>query len=201
MIVQIKGILLEAGPLEAVVDLNGIAYSIAIPVTTAERLPGPGQQVHLHTWVVYREDSQTLYGFGRAEERDFFRLLTEKVSGIGPKTAIGIMSGLSLPSLRQAIASGDTATLSRCPGIGRKTAERLCLELKDKVGLPAATGSPTQATGLSESPAAPPDRIADAVAALVALGYKVETADRAVRKVSEADGSLTTEELVRAALR
>ncbi len=201
MIVQIKGTLLEAGPLEAVIDLNGIAYAVSIPVTTAERLPGIGQTVHLHTLAVYREDSQTLYGFGRREERDFFRLLTEKVSGIGPKLAIGIMSGLSLPSLRQAIASGDTATLSRCPGIGRKTAERLCLELKDKVGLPVMTGSPAQ-TGTASSGPPPTDRIADAVAALVALGYKIDTADRAVRKVAEADGSIqTTEELVRAALR
>ncbi|MCC5806419.1 MAG: Holliday junction branch migration protein RuvA [Opitutales bacterium] len=204
MIVHLSGTLLEATPLEAVVDVGGVGYAVAIPVTTAEKLPSPGKSVSLHTLAVYREDAQTLYGFHRREERDFFRLLTEKVSGIGPKLALAIMSGLSLASLRQAIATGDAATLAKCPGIGRKTAERLCLELKDKVGLPAAAspGVTTSGAGGGASAAGGDTRVSDAVAALVALGFKLEAADRAVRRVlDKADGGVTTEELVRAALR
>ncbi len=202
MIVHLSGTLLEATPLEAVVDVGGLGYAVAIPVTTAEKLPSPGKNVSLHTLAVYREDAQTLYGFHRREERDFFRLLTEKVSGIGPKLALAIMSGLSLPSLRQAIAAGDAATLAKCPGIGRKTAERLCLELKDKVGLPAAASPGTTGTPAGAPAAAGDTRISDAVAALVALGFKLEAADRAVRRALEkAEDGATTEELVRTALR
>lgn len=203
MIVHLSGTLLEATPLEAVVDVGGVGYAVAIPVTTAEKLPATGKPVRLHTLAVYREDAQTLYGFHRREERDFFRLLTEKVSGIGPKLALAIMSGLSLASLRQAIASGDAATLAKCPGIGRKTAERLCLELKDKVGVPAASSPAVGAEGTSAAAGGGGDtRVSDAVAALAALGFKMDAADRAVRRALETSGAeATTEELVRAALR
>lgn len=200
MIVLLQGTLVEATPLSAIVDVQGIGYEVHIPVTTAERLPPAGQAVKLHTFAVYREDSQALYGFVDRAERDFFRLLTEKVSGVGPKIALSIMSKLSLPMLQSAIAQGDVATLSKCPGIGKKTAERLVVELRDKVGIPAgashAAGRPSSGDPVATSPQG------EAVLAMIALGYKPDIADRAVRKAAqELDPGATTEALVRAALR
>jgi Holliday junction DNA helicase RuvA len=198
MITSIQGILAEATPLRAVVEVGGFSYEVNVPVTTAERLPLAGSAVRLHTLVIYREDSQTLYGFATAEDRDFFRLMIENVTGIGPKMALSIMSRLSLPLLQGAIRSGDVATLSRCPGIGKKTAERLVVELKAKVGAGAGarlTLLPAGGAAAANSPHA------DAVAALVALGYKVGDADEAVRRASIALGdSATTEAMVRKAL-
>src|SRR6185503_13521805 len=127
-------------PLHAVVELNGLGYEVNVPVTTAEKLPPPGATVKLHTLVIYREDAQTLYGFASAAERDFFRLLIENVTGVGPKGALGIMSRLSLPLLESAIRSGDVGSLSKVPGIGKKTAERLVVELRAKLG--ANTAAP-----------------------------------------------------------
>lgn len=200
MITRITGTLVSATPLHAVVETGGLAYEVHIPVTTAERLPSPGQQARLHTLVVYREDSQTMYGFATEDERDFFRLLVEKVSGIGPKTALSIFSKLSLATLQGAIASGDVALLAKCPGIGKKTAERLVIELRDKLGAFATSGS--AAPGTSESAAAPADnKVRDAVLALVALGYKAADADKSVRQAWVALGpSATTEALIKKAL-
>src|SRR5215211_3936096 len=134
MITSIQGLLTASTPLRATIELNGFGYEVNIPVTTAEKLPQPGSSVKLHTLVIYREDSQTLYGFATPAERDFFRLMIENVTGVGPKMALTIMSRLSLPSLESAIRMGDIATLAKCPGIGKKTAERLVVELKSKVG-------------------------------------------------------------------
>src|SRR3954466_15000117 len=134
MITSIQGTLASAPPLHAIIELNGFGYEVHVPVTTAEKLPQPGATVKLHTLVIYREDAQTLYGFATPAERDFFRLMIENVTGVGPKMALTIMSRLSLPSLESAIRMGDIATLAKCPGIGRKTAERLVVELKAKVG-------------------------------------------------------------------
>ena len=186
MIVFIKGTLVEARPLSAVVEANGLGYHVDIPVTTAEQLPSWGQEVKLFTYQVFREDAQSLYGFASPEERDFFRLITEKVSGIGPKIALSILSKLSLPILQQAIADGDVNKLAQCPGIGKKTAARLCVELKDKVAafassVPTSTGSSLQATPTNSS-------VGDAVSALIALGYKLDVADRAVQKAAQAAG-------------
>lgn len=202
MIVLIQGILLEATPLSAIVDVQGIGYEVHIPVTTAERLPGVGKSVKLHTQAVYREDSQTLYGFAEKRERDFFRLLTEKVSGIGPKIALSILSKLSLSMLQSAIASGDVALLSKCPGIGKKTAERLVVELRDKVGLPATSASVGTATIGDASNPLPKPAQEEAVLAMMALGYKADIADRAVRKALQNLGpDASTEALIKAALR
>src|SRR5580698_7206361 len=134
MITSIRGTLTESALIRAVVEVDGFGYEVHVPVTTAERLPPAGSLVKLHTLVIYREDSQTLYGFATAEDRDFFRLMIENVTGIGPKMALSIMSRLSLPLLVGAIRSGDVATLSKCPGIGKKTAERLVIELKAYLG-------------------------------------------------------------------
>lgn len=204
MITYIQGILQESGLLHAVVDVQGLGYEVQIPVTTAEKLPATGNKVLLHTIVVYREDSQTLYGFATREERDLFRTLIEKVSGIGPRTAQNILSRLSVTALRTAIAQGDIALLSKCQGIGKKTAERLVLELKDKLGpsLPSITPTATTGTGNAETPASPDQHYQDALAALMALGYKPADADKAIRKALQTLGDeATTETLVRAALR
>jgi Holliday junction DNA helicase RuvA len=198
MITSINGILTESGLVRAVVEVGGFGYEVNVPVTTAERLPPVGSAVKLHTLVVYREDSQTLYGFATADDRDFFRLMIENVTGIGPKVALSIMSRLSLPLLQGAIRSGDIATLAKCPGIGKKTAERLVIELKNRVG--AAGGAVGALLAGGGSPAGGSTH-ADAVAALVSLGYRTGDADEAVRRAALTLGpSATTEALIKKAL-
>lgn len=201
MITSIQGLLVEATPLRAIIELNGLGYEVHIPVTTAEKLPAPGATVKLHTHVIYREDAQTLYGFASPAERDFFRLMIEHVSGVGPKVSLTIMSRLSLPLLESAIRLGDVATLAKCPGIGKKTAERLVVELKSKVGPgDSATGAATEGAASAGAGAeASPHR--DAISALIALGYKAADADQAVRQAALAlGGKVTTEALIKKAL-
>jgi Holliday junction DNA helicase RuvA len=200
MITSVHGTLVAASPLVAVIEVNGLGYEVNIPVTTAERLPAPGATVKLHTLAVYREDAQTLYGFARADERDFFRLLIEKVTGVGPKMALSILSRLSLPLLQGAIAAGDVAMLAKCPGIGRKTAERLVVELKGQLGpVGGASAASGEFSGPADAPAADAQR--DAVKALVTLGYKPADADRVVRAARLALGeAATTEQLLKKAL-
>jgi Holliday junction DNA helicase RuvA len=197
MIISIEGILTEAGLVKAVVEVGGFGYEVNVPVTTAERLPRVGSKVKLHTLVIYREDAQTLYGFATAEDRDFFRLMIENVTGIGPKGALSIMSRLSLPLLQGAIRAGDISTLSKAPGIGKKTAERLVVELKGRLG----AGSVALGSVVSGEAGGEASPHSDAVAALVALGYKVGDADEAVRRASLTLGSAaTTEALIKKAL-
>ncbi|MCX6938208.1 MAG: Holliday junction branch migration protein RuvA [Verrucomicrobia bacterium] len=208
MITSIHGLLTEATPLRAVVELNGFGYEVNIPVTTAEKLPAPGAQVKLHTLVIYREDAQTLYGFSTPAERDFFRLMIETVSGVGPKLALTILSRMSLPLLESAIRNGDVAGLSKCPGIGKKTAERLVIELRAKVGVTGGAGlvpgigSEPLGSGTGAAPAAAGDvPLRDAVLALGALGYKAADADAAVRRAQIALGAgASTEKLIKHAL-
>jgi Holliday junction DNA helicase RuvA len=201
MITSIQGTLVEATPLVAVVEVNGLGYEVNVPVTTAERLPARGGTVKLHTWVVYREDAQTLYGFASAAERDFFRLLVEKVTGVGPKVALSIMSRLSLPMLQSAIASGDVATLAKCPGIGRKTAERLIIELKGKFAPAGDTSIPLGDPAGPKPGQEVTHHQRDAVMALIALGYKAADADKSVRQAWIALGpDATTEQLIKKAL-
>jgi len=197
MITSIQGTITSATPLHAVIELNGLGYEVNIPVTTAERLPAPGATVKLHTLVIYREDAQTLYGFATPADRDFFRLMIENVTGVGPKGALGIMSRLSLPLLESAIRSGDIATLSKVPGIGKKTAERLVVELKAKVG-----GGDSVATAVTGgAPAHEASAHRDAASALIALGYKAADADQAIRRAALALGpKATTEALIKKAL-
>ena len=209
MIVSIQGTLVSATPLLAIVETQGLGYEVHVPITTAEKLPRVGSSVKLHTVAIYREDSQALYGFATLEERDLFKLLIEHVSGVGPKVALTIMSRLSLPVLRSAIISADIGLLSKCPGIGKKTAERLVVELKDKIGFVGGgaaviTPAPAEA-GAAAAPAsagALDTRMHDAVLALTALGYKLPDAEKAVRRAAAAGGSAsaTTEELVKRAL-
>ena len=200
MITSIQGLLTAASPLAATIELNGLGYEVHIPVTTAEKLPQTGSTVKLHTVVIYREDSQTLYGFATAEDRDFFRLMIEHVTGVGPKMALTIMSKLSLPSLSAAIRDGDVATLAKCPGIGKKTAERLVVELRAKVGA-TMTVSPVAGSATTGSAPKGDTRIRDAVMALVALGYKADQADESIRKAGlQLGADATTEQLIKRAL-
>jgi Holliday junction DNA helicase RuvA len=200
MITSVSGILVSATPLSAVIETGGLGYEVHIPVTTAERLPSPGATAKLHTLAVYREDSATLYGFATEQERDFFRLLVEKVTGVGPKMALSVMSKLSLSTLKSAIAAGDVGLLAKCPGIGKKTAERLVIELRDKLN-PADLGTAVIATDAKGSTPVADNRVNDAVLALTALGYKAADADKAVRQAWIALGSkASTEALIKKAL-
>ena len=202
MIAILQGEVIEATPLSVIVDVNGVGYEVHVPVSTAERIPGVGKRVKLFIHDVYREDDQALYGFITREERDFFRLLIEKVSGIGPRIALALLSKLSLTMLSSAIAAGDVALLSRTPGIGKKTAERLVIELRDKVlptGALASSGASAGGSAASRTDVVNP--IVDAVNALVALGYNLDTADKAVQKaVNKVGAEAGTEALLRAAL-
>lgn len=194
MIVGIKGKLVSSSLFEAVVETGGIFYEVNIPLTTTELLPKIGSEVMLYTVAVYREDSQSLYGFASASDRDFFKTIVEKVSGIGPKTALNMMSRMSVATLRESIKSGDVATLSKCPGIGKKTAERLVLELKGT--LAGVSGSANAGVGSAEN-----SNVSDAVAALAALGLKVSDADKYVRAaVQKLGADADTEALVKFAL-
>ncbi len=199
MITSVSGTLVSSNALTAVVEAGGLGYEVQVPLTTAEKLPRPGQQVKLHTLAVYRDDSQTLYGFTEPEDRDFFRLLVEKVTGIGPKSALSILSRLSLSTLKGAIVAGDVALLAKCPGIGKKTAERLVIELRDILH-PAGLGA-VPSSGPSPAAARGDNKLQDAVLALVALGYKAPDADKAVRQAVAALGpSASTEALIKKAL-
>ena len=201
MITSIQGLLTSATPLHAIIELNGFGYEVNIPVTTAEKLPAPGVNVKLHTHVIYREDAQTLYGFATSTDRDFFRLMIEHVTGIGPKSALGIMSRLSVDLLESAIRLGDVGMLAKCPGIGKKTAERLVVELKSKVGAPPSSSARVEQPSDTATARSGASAHRDAIAALMALGYKAPDADAAIRQAALALGSsASTEALIKKAL-
>ena len=197
VIAYLHGRLADSAPTQAVVDCNGVGYSVFIPLSSYDKLPPRDGEVKLLTYhhVVAREGTQQLFGFVTREEREMFLLLIS-VSGIGPKLAINILSSTSIAALRSAIASGDTGTLSALRGIGKKTAERLVVELKDKLGGVAAF----EARGRAATPEE--QKLTDAVLALVSLGYKQVDAHRGVLAAAAKLGAkATVEELVRAVLR
>ena len=138
MITFLNGKLVESLPTQVVVDVGGIGYEALIPLSSYDKLPPPGQPVKLLTQLIVREDAHTLYGFMSAAERDLFRLLINSVSGIGPKTALNILSGMNVPAFRGAVANGDVKALSQISGVGKKTAERIVVELRDKIGAAGA---------------------------------------------------------------
>ncbi|MBT3541437.1 MAG: Holliday junction branch migration protein RuvA [Opitutae bacterium] len=209
MIAFIKGELIECQLNMAIIQVGGIGYQVNIPLTTSEKLPPLGKEIKLYTQATYREDSQTLYGFMDRESRDFFRMIVDKVSGIGPRIALNLLGSLSLPMLKTSIASGDIGMLSKAQGLGKKTAERIVVELKDKV-LPKGvmTQAPVPSTGESSESISTETvegvgfgSYHDAVSALLTLGYKATDADQAIRKASDEIGkNASTEELIRKAL-
>lgn len=195
MIAFLRGNVAEALPHSIVLDVGGVGYEVLVPLSTYDALnPQRGQQICLKTHLHIRENAQVLYGFATDEERDIFRLLVERVSGIGPSTAIAVLSGLRVADFKQAVVQGDAQTIARgAKGVGKKTAERIVLELKDKVGL-ASTWEAQQSGTTSQA-------AADAELALVALGFKQSEARKALTPLVEKLPNAAAEELIREALR
>ena len=182
MIGRLSGVLLEKNPPQLLLDVAGVAYEVDVPMSTFYNLPATGERITLYTHLVVREDAHLLYGFGTEGERSAFRQLL-KVNGIGAKIGLSVLSGLSVAELAQTITLQETGRLTKIPGIGKKTAERILLEMKDKLG-----ANLTQAVGVNR--AAPPS--SDILNALISLGYSDKEAVAAVKKlpdgVAVADG-------------
>ncbi len=174
MIGRIQGTLIESNPPQVLVDVHGVGYEVDVPMSTFYNLPALGAQVTLLTHMIVREDAQLLYGFLTNAERECFRQLL-KVTGIGARTALAILSGMSTDALAQAVAMQEVGLLTKVPGIGKKTAERLILELKDKLGT-ALVSAGVQTTSSA---------IADVIKALVSLGYSEREATAAAKKLPE----------------
>ncbi len=198
MITFLEGTLFEALPTQIVVAVQGVGYQVLIPLSSFDRLPPAGAPIKVLTHLQVREDAHVLYGFMSTAERDLFRLLVNNVSGIGPKLALAVLSGMSVSNFKAAVVNSDVASLSRISGLGKKTAERIVLELKDKVGVAAAW----EVASASHAPTPEQEQANEAVLALIALGYKQVEAHKAVREVQEKEGSgKAAEELVRLTLK
>lgn len=204
MIGRIRGILVEKAPGQALVECAGLGYEVDIPYTTFFHLPETGDEVTLHTHFAVREDAQSLYGFASSLDRDLFRLLI-KVNGVGPKLAVGILSGLDAQQFIRCVENRDSASLVKLPGVGKKTAERLLIEMTDRIGQLEGQFVPTspETTGLGQmggqGSSGGPAATEEAEAALIALGYKPQEAAKAISKVAEE--GMTSETLIRLALR
>mgnify|MGYP002858435183 CR=1 FL=1 len=198
MIAFLRGILAEALPHRATLDVHGVGYVVLIPLTTFDKLPHPGTEVRLLTHYHVTDRDHTLFGFMTADERDLFRLLMDRVSGIGPKMALSVLSGMPVSAFKDAVIQGDVKALARIKGVGGKTAERIVLELKDKVGVVDAW----QASRTAKSAHDPKQEAqSDAVLALIALGYKQSEAQKAVNEAAKQPGFDTADKLIREALR
>lgn len=198
MITFLRGQLIESLPTQIIVEVAGVGYEVLIPLSSFDKLPARGGELTVLTHLSIREDAHVLYGFMTAAERDMFRLLIHAVSGIGPKTALNILSGINIGALRQAVVMGDVKALSQISGVGKKTAERIVVELRDKLGKSAALepgGGPVAASAEDR-------KFGDALSALMALGYKQPDAHEAVRGAQVLLGAqASVEQLVRAALK
>ena len=197
MITYLDGTLREVWPTQVVVEVHGVGYEVLIPLSSYDRLPQPGQPVRLLTHLQVREDAHILFGFASPEERDLFRLLVTRVSGVGPKLALAVLSGMDVMRFKAAVVDSDTASIAKISGLGKKTAERIVLELKDKLGVAAAW----EAASADKAPSAEARAANDAVLALIALGYRQVDAAKSVREVSLKNKAAGTEELVRLALK
>src|ERR1700730_13513101 len=197
MITFLDGRLTSALPTQAIVDVGGVGYEVFIPLSSYDKLPAVGQPIHILTHLTVREDAHVLHGFMSATERDLFRLLVNNVSGIGPKLALAVLSGMSVNNFKAAVVNSDVAALAKISGLGKKTAERIVLELKDKLGVAAAWGD----ASATHAPAPEQERANEAVLALIALGYKQIDAHKAVRELQERGEAKSAEELVKLALK
>jgi len=198
VITFLRGRLTQALPTQATIEVNGVGYEVFIPLSSYDKLPVIGQSIEVLTHLHVREDAHTLYGFMTAPERDLFRLLVNHVSGIGPKLALAVLSGMSVNNFKSAVVNNDVAALSKFSGLGKKTAERIVLELKDKVGVAAAW----EAASAIHAPTPEQEQANEAVLALIALGYKQVDAHKAVRDLQEKGAAgKTAEELVKLALK
>jgi len=195
MIAQLTGLVAQKHGMDVVIDCQGVGYAVSIPLSTADVVPSVGQNVTLLTIMVVREDAMQLYGFSTAAERDAFRLLTS-IQGIGGRIALVILSSSSLAELRKAVVNGNLAALQRLPGIGKKTAERLVVELREKFIGVVPDGQQSVTSDLSQT-------VDDAVSALQALGYARPAAEKAVKAAlaSNPEASESSETLIRLALR
>lgn len=197
MISFLNGVLIEALPTKVVIDVNGVGYEVLIPLSSFEKLPQPGGELTLLTHLAIRDDAHILYGFSTETERDLFRQLIRHVTGIGPKIALNVLSGTTPASFRAAVSNGDVNALSGISGVGKKTAERIVVELKDKLGDPELG----ELNGVN-SASIEDQKVADAVAALEALGSKPKDAKEAIRMAITMLGpDKPVDELVRAALK
>jgi len=190
MIGSLSGVLRLKSPPHLLLEVNDIGYEVEAPMSTFYGLPAVGARTHLLTHLVVREDSHVLYGFATADERTLFRNLL-KVSGVGPRIALGILSGVTTAAFAQCVRDQDAAALTRIPGVGRKTAERLIIEMRDRVDLDGAAAPTAAASASGGGPEA------EAYSALVALGYKPAEATRLLKAAGSAE---STEELIRRAL-
>lgn len=191
MITFVEGILETALPTMIVINAGGIGYQILIPLSSFDRMPNIGSALRIFTHHHVREDAQLLYGFYSEAERDLFRLLMAHVSGVGPKLALAVLSGMSLDQFKTAVIHSDVAAISKISGVGKKTAERIVLELKDKLGVAAQwQAASQQAHGGKEK------NLYDAVLALISLGYKQGDADREARKVYTSLGEEASAETI-----
>lgn len=200
MIAFLAGQLVQSFPTHVTVDVAGVGYEVLIPLSSYDRLPASGERVRLLTHLQVREDAHVLYGFMTEGERDLFRLLLNNVSGVGPKLALAVLSGMSVASFKAAVVAADTTSISKLKGLGKKTAERIVLELRDKVGVAAAW----EAASAANAPSPAEASLNDAVLALISLGYKQVEAHKAVRQVRDAAPAATAievDELVRRALK
>lgn len=198
MIAHLRGKLVQALPTRVVVDVNGVGYEVFIPLSSFEKLPPPGQDILLLTHLCIREDAHILYGFITEEERDLFKLLINNVTGIGPKIALNILSGMTPSAFRGAVSEGNIRALSQISGVGKKTAERIIVELRDKFGVAGVL------TARSDERALTPEeqKLNDAVLALIALEFSQAEAQKAVREAySQLGAKATVEELVRVCLK
>ncbi len=196
MIGRLRGELIAKDPPFLLLDVNGVGYDVESPMSTFYNLPELGKQVVLFTHLAIRDDAHVLYGFASESERALFRALL-KVSGVGAKMALAILSGMSADDFATCVQAEDTAALVRLPGIGKKTAERLIVEMRDrldKLGLAPSAVAPKGTTATQE-----PNPVADAIGALIALGYKASDASRMVRAI-DCEG-LSSEEIIRASLK
>ena len=196
MIGYLCGVLRDKQPPGLLIDVQGVGYEVEAPMTTFYDLPEVGQQVTLYTHLAVREDAHTLYGFGKVSDRSLFRTLI-KVNGVGARMALAILSGMDTSHFALCVQTGDTAALVKLPGVGKKTAERLVVEMRDKLADWAPEGG-VAATGSSAPAPDVANPVEEAVGALMALGYKAPEASRMVRAVDTA--SLGTEDIIRAAL-
>ena len=195
MIFALEGKIVSKNPTELVLNVNGVHYLVNIPVTVYERLGEVGDFVHIYTYLVIKDEEMNLYGFSTPEERDFFRLLIS-VSGIGPKMAQAIMSGMSVDELKSSIVQGDVSSLVSIPGVGKKTAERVVVELKDKIAKVEFAGKAVEF--ISDEQAEVRN---EALLALISLGFSRQSAEKAIRLALKERKEFTVEKLVKEALR
>ena len=195
MIGSLRGRLLQKSPPMLMIDVQSVGYEVEAPMSTFYQLPEPGQEIHLYTHLIVREDAHLLFGFASERERQLFRILI-KVNGVGPKLALTILSGIETEDFARCIRDADAARLTRLPGVGKKTAERLIVEMRDRLQdmhVPETRAESHARSGNGAS------RVEDAISALIALGYKPQEASRHVHAVA-AEG-MSSEEIIREALK